>query len=560
MNSYYLTLVLYMILIYWLIVVVLDRKGILERYNISAIGPILMIRTLRGQKLLARLGTGELREKFWRTYANIGTVLVLIAMTFMFILIIYGAYGTFMMKPEPTELNAPKNWLLIPGLNDFIPMCAWIGFVVALVVHELSHAVLSTVEKIKVKSMGLLVLIVPIGAFAEPDSEQLFGKKEDGKKKKEEHELAHERDKEVESGKTKKIATAGERTRILSAGVTSNFCVALIAFILFFGILFSFQPVSDTVFYVYGVADGSHAEKLGIASETFITKIDGSPAMDIAGMNNVLEEREEISFTVLDKQGKEREVTVKDGYEHEGVAIVRVEGGTPAANAGMNSGMSITRMDNMSITGYGDFFEFMNHTLPGQEIEVQTDEETHMVVLKESPYYANRGYLGIGIANNPLGMAVVEFPTKGYLEHLRGVPSSLMTISPGGWLMLTIMPILPLDRGGFSSFNPLLSNFYEPVGAASLFGGSIFFIADILFWIGWLNFYIGLFNCLPAIPLDGGYVFKEMLNSVLGIGMKDKKKKELISIVIVFILSVVILLSIILMLVGPYTFKFFATG
>ncbi|NQE45305.1 hypothetical protein C5S31_04695 [ANME-1 cluster archaeon GoMg2] len=336
--------------------------------------------------------------------------------------------------------------------------------------------------------------------------------------------------------------------------------MALIAFILFFGILFSFQPVSDTVFYVYGVADGSPAEKLGIASETFITKIDGLPAMDVAGMNNVLEEREEISFTVLDKQGKEREVTVKEGYEHEGVAIVRVEGGTPAANAGMKNGMSITRMDNMSITGYGDFFEFMNHTLPGQEIEVQTDEETHMVVLKESPYYANRGYLGIGIANNPLGMAVAEFPTRGYLEHLRGVPSSLMTISPRGWLMLTIMPILPLDRGGFSSFNPLLSNFYEPVGAASLFGGSIFFIADILFWIGWLNFYVGLFNCLPAIPLDGGYVFKEMLNSVLGIGMKDKKKKELISTIIVVILSVAILLSILLMLVGPYTFKFFATG
>jgi len=89
MDSYYLTLVLYAFLIYWLIVLVLNRKGILQRYNIDAFGPILMIRTTRGRKLLERLAKGELRERFWRTYANIGTVLVLVAMIYMFVLVSY---------------------------------------------------------------------------------------------------------------------------------------------------------------------------------------------------------------------------------------------------------------------------------------------------------------------------------------------------------------------------------------------------------------------------------------------------------------------------------------
>ncbi len=546
MDSYYLTLVLYIFLIYWLIVAVLNRKGILQKYNISAFGPFLMIRTRRGDKLLERLAKGAIRERFWRSYANIGTVLVLIAMTSMSILVLLGAYATFMVQPEPTELHEPRNWLLIPGLNEFIPLCAWIGFVVALVVHELSHAILSTVEKIKVKSMGLLVAVIPIGAFAEPDSEQLFGekKKRSGEKTIEENETGG-----VEKER-KRVATARERTRILSAGVTSNFFVALIAFSLFFAILYSVQPVGDTVLYVYNVAGGSPAEKLGIESETFITMVDGSKTKSVEEMNKAMGEKDEIFLTVLNKKGKEREIAVKGGYESAGVAIAWVEEGLPAAKAGLKDGMSITRMDNMSINSYEDFREFLNHTIPGQVIEVQTKEKTFIVELGEWPY-GKRGYLGVFIANNPLGMAVMEFPTKGYLEYLRGIPSSLVSLSPGGWLLLTAMPVLPLPLG-FSSFNPLLSHLYEPVGAASFLGGGIFIIADVLFWIGWINFYVGLFNCLPAIPLDGGYVFREMLNPVLRIGIKEEKKKERFSNTIATIIAIFIASSIFFMLAGPH--------
>jgi len=532
MDSYYLMLMLYIFLVYWFIVLVLDKKGILERYNISAFGPILMIRTTRGQKLLERLSKGELRERFWRTYANIGTILVLIGMTFMFVLVVFGAYATFTGQPEPTELHEPRNWLLIPGLNEFIPLCAWVGFVVTLVVHEFSHAILSTVEKIKVKSMGLLVALIPIGAFAEPDSEQLFGKKEE----------------------KKKVATARERTRILSAGVTSNFFVALIAFALFFSILFAIQPVSDNVLYVYGVVEGSTAEKAGIHSGMFITKVDGAKVTNATTdeMDKAIEEKKGINFDALNKRGEETKIMVEEGYESEGVRIVGIEEGFSAANAGIKAGMSIIGMDDVNITDYKDFQNFMNHTVPGQTVEVQTKGKTFLVELSESPH-GNKGFLGVFlIPNNPLGMCVGEFPTKGYLESLRGIPSSLVSLSISGWIWLTLLPFLPIPVG-FSSFNPLLSHLYEPVGAVSFLGGSIFIIADVLFWIGWINFYVGLFNCLPAIPLDGGYVFREMLNPVLRRGgIKDEKKKEKISKAITATISIFVALSIGFMLIGPY--------
>ncbi len=545
MISHYLTLTLYVFLIYWFIVSVLNRRGILQRYNVTAYGPILMIRTQRGQKLLEVLSQGARRKTFWRAYADIGTVLVFIAMTFMFVLVLLGAYATFMVQPEPTDLNAPRNLLLIPGLNKFIPMCAWLGFVIALVVHELSHAVLSTVERIKVKSMGLLVALIPIGAFAEPDSEQLFGEKENG-------EMAV-KDREQEQEKKKKVATARERTRILSAGVTSNFVVALIAFTLFFSLLFAIQPVSDKALFVHDVVAGSTAEKAGMESGMFITWVDGSKVTNVSleAMNKAIEERKGINFGVLDKRGKETEITVEGGYESEGVRVVKVMEGFPADNAGIEAGMSIIKMDDMNIRGYADFQDFMNHTAPGQHVEVRTKEENFLVELGTSED-SDKGLLGVFLAqNNPLGMCVGEFPTKGYLEYLRGIPSSLMSLSTTGWLWFTMLPFLPFPAG-FSSFNPFLSHLYEPASTVSFLGPSVFFIADVLFWTGWINFYVGLFNCLPAIPLDGGYVFREMLNPVLRIGIKDEKKKERIVKAITATIALFVASAIVFTLVGPY--------
>jgi len=193
----------------------------------------------------------------------------------------------------------------------------------------------------------------------------------------------------------------------------------------------------------------------------------------------------------------------------------------------------------------------MNDTAPGQQVEVRTKEKNFLLELGISEDN-DKGLLGVFLAqNNPLGMCVGEFPTKGYLEYLRGIPSSLTSLSTKGWLWLTMLPFLPFPMG-FSSFNPLLSHLYEPADAVSFLGIGVFFIADALFWTGWINFYVGLFNCLPAIPLDGGYVFREMVNSVLRRGIKDEGKKERIVKAITATNTDVLFSAIVFTLVGPY--------
>ncbi len=534
MNYHDLIFAVYIFTAYWFIVTILDRVGLLKRYNISAYGPILQIRTARGLGLLERLSR---RRQLWRAYADIGTVLMVIAMCFMFTLLIYSAYSMFMMKPEPTELNEPRNWLLIPGLNRFIPMCAWIGFLVAMIVHEFSHGILSIVERIKVKSMGILFMLIPIGAFTEPDEEQLFGKKKGGL-----------------NGGDKEVVSARARNRVLSAGVTSNFAVSIVAFLLFFAILFSVQPAHSDVLYVYGVVNNSSAARYGIAEHSFIIAIDGKSGASVEELNSKLMAGRQVSLTVVDNKGKKRTITVQD-VQSGGVTVLIAENGRPASEAGIRAGMTIIRMNNRSIRDYTDFREFMNQTVPGEVVKVHTNSGVFEVKLAQSPYQPGRGYLGIGVTNSVMGMMLMKFSASRYLEYLRSIPRMILT--PGGLIVLMIMPILPLSSGGFSTFNPMLSHLYVATGALSAFGSGIFTIADVLFWMGWINFYVGLFNSLPMYPLDGYYVFKELINSLLRLGIKEELKKERVLKIIAISTAVVVFIAILFTLIAPFVFKLF---
>jgi membrane-associated protease RseP (regulator of RpoE activity) len=40
-------------------------------------------------------------------------------------------------------------------------------------------------------------------------------------------------------------------------------------------------------------------------------------------------------------------------------------------------------------------------------------------------------------------------------------------------------------------------------------------VVYILYWSFWINFSVGIFNALPMIPLDGGYILKEGVERIL---------------------------------------------
>jgi membrane-associated protease RseP (regulator of RpoE activity) len=81
-----------------------------------------------------------------------------------------------------------------------------------------------------------------------------------------------------------------------------------------------------------------------------------------------------------------------------------------------------------------------------------------------------------------------------------------------------IIPMLPPPTvvKGFTPYSDEMSaNYYSPV-----FGPSYPIIANMLYWLWFINFNLGIFNALPIGPLDGGQLYGSLIES------RSRLKKE----------------------------------
>ena len=480
---------------YWIAVEVLKKGGTLQRKNITAIGPILMIRTTKGLEFLEKISKPK---RFWRAIATLGIPAVFVGMAFMFSLILIMDYIMITSPPKPSPATNPRNALLIPGINQFIPL-VWglIGLIVTLIVHEFSHAILCRVEGVKVKSLGVLLALVPIGGFAEPDEKELMDEK-----------------------KLRRI----QRIRIYSAGVISNFIVAFIAFFAFFYLLGFLQPhVVVMESKVEGVKNGSVI--LSINGIKVSSEDDVRRALEMHG-KYVIIEFENGKKLKLDKIA--------------GVYIVGVIDGYPAKKAGIKKGMVIVAVNGVKTPTLKEFIEVMRSTKPNETVAVSIYDgksiKTINLRLAKSPR-GDYGFMGVLIGGDYVSGFVLGYSNR-LLTSLKSISHQLVNIR--GWLYVIAMPFM------FQGFSGKLLDYFTPTGFWKDFGNAIFYLLNTLYWIGWINFYVGLFNCLPAIPLDGGRILQESLMSVF----KGEKGKE-VSALIVKTLAITVFLSIALSIVIP---------
>src|SRR3979409_1190491 len=162
------------IVLWTLLLYALQRRGVLEPRGLSPspppAGPFLMWKTVRGRQLIDRLAQPA---RFWRVVGVLAIGLVGITMVGPTLLLLWEA--TLVQSPA-VRGNPPSPDLLLgpPGINPIIPLGYGIfGLAVAIILHEFSHGILARAAKIKIRSLGLILLIVPIGAFVEPDEEEL---------------------------------------------------------------------------------------------------------------------------------------------------------------------------------------------------------------------------------------------------------------------------------------------------------------------------------------------------------------------------------------------------
>src|SRR5437773_1272417 len=237
------------IVLWCLLLYVLQSRGLLERRGLSPspppAGPFLMWKTVRGRQLIDRIAR---RNVFWRWFGDLAIVLVAVTMVGTTVLLLWEAT---LVQSSAVRANPPSPELLLglPGINPIIPLGYVIfGLAVAIILHEFLHRILLLVAKIRIRSLGLIFLIFPIGAFVEPEEEEL------------------------------RALPRRDRARLFAAGPAMNIVLAVLFAVIFSSVMAtSVQPVHDGVGIVaFPQNTPSPAQAAGMQPFTVITNINGT--------------------------------------------------------------------------------------------------------------------------------------------------------------------------------------------------------------------------------------------------------------------------------------------
>ena len=503
---------------YWAIVFALDKRGFFEEYNASLVGPgpLVMLRTLRGREFVDRISKPK---TFWRIYGNIGVAAAAIVMIASFVLLLRIAHLSIFQTPEPTQITQPQNVLVIPGVNDFLPLSMapeiLLGLLIGIIVHEGGHGIFCRVGDMEIDSMGAVMLaVIPFGAFVEPDEEAV----ED--------------------------ASSSDRTRMFAAGVMNNFVLAVLSFLLIVVLLTAFVQPLDGV-GVQNVADKSLADGAVEQGERILA-VEGETVEDGGEFFETTEAAAgtgSVTFTVTDGETRRDETfSIEPGIE-----VSNVVSDTPAEEAGMENGDVITSVGGEPVTNVNDFSSAIDGFSPGDEavIEVQRDGETVPldVTFGESPRFEG-AFLGISYTTTAQQVGISPYDID--------YPYALLTsLNPIDWAISIYLPLgAILGLTPFFGFDGFVLNFYEIKGPLALLGGAFWLIPNVLYWSAWVNFNLGIFNCIPALPLDGGHILKEGFRKALS-PVSEGESLEKLAGTMAGAVAVVMFGSMILMIVAP---------
>jgi len=217
-------------------------------------GPIVMIRFYCVGFLDAFIPL----RRVLRAYGTLGIIFVVIIAALMVVSIGIAAYASIVNPPAAEGIYEPQNMLLLPGINEFVPstVAVWAALVICIVAHELGHGILCRVENVKVKSTGILMALIPIGFFIEPDETDLEN-----------------------SG-------SWAKARVHGAGIMNNMVVGIGCFIL--AVLLIGMAVPIAAPSVDGIYQNSAAEKAGLPVGSEIIAINGQSIINHADISTYM--------------------------------------------------------------------------------------------------------------------------------------------------------------------------------------------------------------------------------------------------------------------------------
>ncbi|MCI4357869.1 MAG: site-2 protease family protein [Thermoplasmata archaeon] len=190
-----------------------------------------------------------------------------------------------------------------------------------------------------------------------------------------------------------------------------------------------------------------------------------------------------------------------------GVGVGYVVPGFPASNASLSAGDIITSVNGTPVSTSNALFAALANTSANETIPLSFYSHSAGRVLTEavtltsarsythSPADAKRAFLGVS----------PSFLTPSQLKGELANPSGSRygpVVGISYWVVLPLASLEPVQGS--------TTNFFHLSGPLAGLGTSGFWVlANLLFWLAWMNLLLGLSNALPLVPLDGGLLFRD---------------------------------------------------
>jgi len=238
-----LLIVAFLVLITWGMMNLLIRNPRISQFGVESHILYITYKTQRVNALLKRIAE---RNRFvFQIIGNLG-------IAFGSGLAVFTAYFLttnlirFYSKPSIAVPVTP----ILPGINIDLKQMPYllIAIVIAVILHETAHGLVSWSEGIPIKNIGLFLAVLIPGAFVEPDDEK-FDKARD---------LA--------------------KLRILSSGSLANLATAIACIVILTNFFLVLSPLYETApsgVLIVEVTEGDPAERSGLAVGDVIYEVNG---------------------------------------------------------------------------------------------------------------------------------------------------------------------------------------------------------------------------------------------------------------------------------------------
>jgi len=205
----------------------------------------------------------------------------------------------------------------------------------------------------------------------------------------------------------------------------------------------------------------------------------------------------------------------------DGLYVFDVMEGRPAEDAGLLLEDVIISVDELPITNFDDFKAILDDKNPNDTIQITVARGE-----KWNDQFSTTAKLTEHNGSAYLGVSVGELLTEQRLRTYQKLATETLYIH---FMPPTLAPSLV-------PFSGALNDFYTHT-----LGENWHILANVFFWLWFVNVNVAIFNALPIYPLDGGRAFKSVLKSGLGRRAGGRIASRLTSVVAVILLSAIVM-------------------